>query len=336
MIRLDKTLSGLGNPLLSIKVRLWMAATDVLIALMQTPYARIHRVLFWHGKSLSEHPDNPATAIAAIKGPLSSRISSLPALEGSLPDARGTSPVVYAGCDPVYLERFGHLLARSLAATSLKPRLHLHVMAELDGNIDALIGRVRRNFTKGELTVTVERRDFEQWPRTERLLYYRSTRIVRLQEIVERTGQPVVLIDIDNIFLAPLEQILKPVAGYDVAMPMRLWRREPWMRVMAGFVYVSATPRGRQYLKKAAEDILDGLHYQQRDGYFDQWRMYLALSEVPGLRYRSFPARVVMVRDANRSTVLSGRGNWKDRHHEIVGRLFDDTDAGSGTGGDPS
>jgi len=115
-------------------------------------------------------------------------------------DREAISCVVLCACDPSYLRRFGRLFALSIDLfASSSVLIHIHVVGPDDGTA-AEIDAIRRTLSNCRVSYTWEHLLRTLSPAGVRT-YYTCARFLRLPDLLIQYGKPMVVADIDSLFL---------------------------------------------------------------------------------------------------------------------------------------
>ena len=114
--------------------------------------------------------------------------------------------------------------------------------------------------------------------------YYASARYLAALPILEATGKPILIADVDQTLRDPLGPFLKKLKDADVAIPRSrglalLW---PWRRNMAGTGYFAPTNASLGVLKRIRDYITAGLA-EDPSWTLDQNALAFALEEASGV-----------------------------------------------------
>ncbi|MDG3443045.1 tetratricopeptide repeat protein [Nitrospirillum amazonense] len=211
-------------------------------------------------------------------------------------------PVVLVAADSRYVRRFLPFLAASIAAVAAGTRLHVHICDPATDDIDFLAAAAPGL----RLGWSTEALDPELHHET-RLTYLTAARFLRLPQIQDRYGAPLVVADIDAAFLSdPARFVAALPAGRPVAAtwgPANL--AAPYDAVGGGLVAVGPGDMARAFARGVADLLL--YHWDRcRNGgpvlgyFLDQ------VALVAGVDFVLTPDRLLPVHRAGRVYRLDG------------------------------
>jgi len=213
---------------------------------------------------------------------LDSRLEALPKLHGTLPNNTG-GPILYAGGDGIYAERFAYDLIASALSKCPVCDFHFHVMNPGSFKPDEAFG----DFPKTRLTWTME-----EMGECQKILFS-PRRYLRLAQIHRRLTRMMILVDTDSVINGDVLAALPE--KFDVAMYTR--PDEPWLHLAALGAFLAVPPSGRDFIDFVAAYIL---HFEERGipkWFDDQFGLVSArgwLQEhVPDLAIRDIAREVV-------------------------------------------
>jgi len=172
---------------------------------------------------------------------LPARLHALPAISGSFPH-KNMRPLIYAGGDGVYAEKFATELIASALEKCPNCDFHLHLMNL--GKFDP--GKAFAEFPPDRLTWSIE-----EMGAVDKILYAprRWLRLSQIQHYVERT---IILVDTDSIINGDIVKVLP--GQFDVVLYDR--SDEPWIHQTVNGAFLAVTPRGRDFTDFLAAYIL--------------------------------------------------------------------------------
>jgi len=158
----------------------------------------------------------------------------------SLPEAgadRGF--LLFSACDKGYLDHFMAPAAESLRSLGRRLDWHIHVhRGDADGHPPARI-----LYDDGQVAVTTSS---DANARGNPYVYYSCLRFLHARRLLEETGRPLLIVDIDNRFSERLLQVPTRMTGVDVGL-FELGDPRPCMHFGGGIVYVANTPGGHLF-----------------------------------------------------------------------------------------
>ncbi|TWB19007.1 tetratricopeptide repeat protein [Nitrospirillum amazonense] len=211
-------------------------------------------------------------------------------------------PVVLVAADSGYVRRFLPFLAASIAAVAAVARLHVHICGPATDDLDFLAASAPGL----RLGWSTEALDADLHHET-RLTYLTAARFLRLPQIQDRYGAPLVVADIDAAFLSdPARFVAALPAGRPVAAtwgPANL--AAPYDAVGGGLVVVGPGDVARAFAQGVADLLLYHWDRSRKGGpvlgyFLDQ------VALVAGVRFVLTPDRLLPVHRAGRVYRLDG------------------------------
>jgi hypothetical protein len=247
--------------------------------------------------------------------------AELPPIAGERPPA-DAPVVIFCGADKNYLLRFAEPLATSLAAASDTAHLHFHFFGVPNEEARRSIAALGDRMGQGRFSLSWEDCDLGGMSLRRRIMYFQAVRFARLAEIAAAGNAPFLSVDVDAIFLQPLDRLLALCAGSDVAMMLRPREHNPAKKVRGALIYLAPTAAARAFLSRAVERMLTGLFHGPEDVYPDQRAIAEALRRSPELRLIPLPPEALSS-ESEDAIVFSGRGTVKDTQlPEVFTRRF--------------
>jgi tetratricopeptide (TPR) repeat protein len=232
-------------------------------------------------------------------------LAAAPAMEGEIPAATGSLPVVVTACDFRYFRRFGRTLAASLDVNSPGRDLHFHVYNpddEFAGEFDALRARLANT----NLTAS-----HESAPAADPV-YFANMRLVRFCQIIEACGRGLIGLDADSLVRGPLDGLGE--TG-EISATLRADKAEIGQKWLATTLTFRDTDPVRDYLRRIACYVLNCYHEDRLVWYLDQcvlflvYRMMEGAGEAPKLA--PLAARYADTRLAAESEIWAAKGDRK-------------------------
>ena len=167
-----------------------------------------------------------------------------------VPPAAEGGAILLVSVDSGYWRRFGEWFLRH--ALEKAPdgeagnRVHVHVVnpgAEDGADMDR-----RCAGHPGRLSWSMERIDLTARAPGAETTYYACARFFVARDLLERTGAPVFITDIDARCTAPLPPDLRDGAGWDLTVMRDRRARGPFDDVIVSFLGVAPTAAGREFL----------------------------------------------------------------------------------------
>lgn len=174
----------------------------------------------------------------------------------------GEGLVAFTSCDGRYFTKYIDALANSLAATTPDCGLHIHVV-DPDGETSAHAERLRQRLPGLPIRLSAEPSppglDAEQ-----RRVYYACARFLRLPDLLEGYGKPLLMLDIDMVVLRGIAPLLAQLDREDADLAMIHGQpRDPWCCLWADVVAARPTPLALAYLRKVRAYI--AYFFERRD-----------------------------------------------------------------------
>ncbi|AWJ88314.1 tetratricopeptide repeat protein [Azospirillum baldaniorum] len=169
--------------------------------------------------------------------------------ERSMPvsPAAGGGAILLVSVDSGYWRRFGGWFLSHALKDAPGDRVHVHIVnpsaedrADLDRRCAARPGR---------LSWSLERIDLSAHAPGAETTYYACARVFVALDLLERTGTPVFITDIDARGTAPLPPDLRDGAGWDLTIMRDRRARGPFDEILGGFLGVAPTAAGREFLR---------------------------------------------------------------------------------------
>ncbi|WP_353858473.1 tetratricopeptide repeat protein [Azospirillum formosense] len=163
-----------------------------------------------------------------------------------VPPAAEGGAVLLVSVDSGYWRRFGGWFLSHALKDPAGDRVHVHIVnpgaedrADLDRRCAAQPGR---------LSWSLERIDLSVHAPGAETTYYACARFFVARDLLERTGTPVFITDIDARCTAPLSPDLREGAGWDLAIMRDRRARGPFDDIIVSFLGVAPTAAGREFL----------------------------------------------------------------------------------------
>lgn len=263
---------------------------------------------YGHGEhALSVAPQIPLGNDFAVMAAAAQAVR--PAYEADLrwlvpaPGAAG-EPVVMVAADPAYVRRYLPLLAASIAAVAPTARLHVHVAGDIALD-DPCLRAVTVRYPGLRLGCSLETPS-PALAGESRIAFLTAVRFLRLPQILAAYDGPLVVADIDGVFLADPAAF---TAALTSARPVATtWGpgnlAAPYDAVGGGLVAVRPDPAGMAFVRRVGDFLLHHADLARRGlatlGYFiDQVALVAAVAE------EVQADRLAVVRPLARGRVLS-------------------------------
>ncbi|ALJ36266.1 tetratricopeptide repeat protein [Azospirillum brasilense] len=163
-----------------------------------------------------------------------------------VPPAAGGGAILLVSVDFRYWRRFGGWFLSHALKDAPGDRVHVHIVnpgaedcADLDRRCAAQPGR---------LSWSLERIDLSAHAPGAETTYYACARFFVALDLLERTGAPVFITDIDARCTAPLPLDLRDGTGWDLTIMRDRRARGPFDDIIVSFLGIAPTAAGREFL----------------------------------------------------------------------------------------
>ena len=213
---------------------------------------------------------------------LQARLQKLPTVTGTPP--RDTArPLIFAGADGVYAERFAHELIGSALRNCPNADFHLHLMNPGAFRPDAAFAA----FPKDRLSWTIE----DMGPADKvKFAPRRWLRLAQMQHAVNRT---IIMVDADASFHGDVTKAFP--ADFDAVLYAR--PDQPWIHQTVNAGFLAVAPQGRDFTDFLAAYILQFEEAGLSKWFDDQLNIVAARAwftrKVPGFRIRNAPEHIM-------------------------------------------
>jgi FkbM family methyltransferase len=244
-------------------------------------------------------------------------------VEGKLQADDPKRPIVFVGCDEVYLSKYVPALAYSLEEQREFVTLHIHVYDPGKVTVQAIALLLTLEFVNVSLT----------WERlggalsVPRNIYFACTRFVRAWQVLCANDVPALLVDADAIFNRPVTSFPGfDNKSFDVTVVTR--KAAPaWERVIAGAVLLQPTRPARAWLGTVASVIAANLVGARALWFLDQIALSLAYERGGAVRFLAAPAELCCdTRHGNEAVVWAvtvnkqAESRFLTRTRELLGK----------------
>ena len=196
------------------------------------------------------------------------QIKNLPPIEIIQPLAPSLEcPIIFVACDEVYFFEHALYLAYSIYETnSGKVALHFHLFSPSAGVL-AEINLLRKRLPMLQIGVSVEYYDA---PKCDPITYYSTVRFIRAYQLLLHYDQEMCMMDADSLvnqswekFTMLLDSQTEIVLAHPKMAPF-------WEQTIAGFLYCKATPKGKYFMAKVSQFILQNIEENKAIWFTDQ------------------------------------------------------------------
>lgn len=163
-----------------------------------------------------------------------------------VPPAAEGGAILLVSVDSGYWRRFGGWFLAHALKDAAGNRVHVHIVnpgAEDRADLDR-----RCADQPGRLSWSLERIDLSVHAPGAETTYYACARFFVALDLLERTGAPVFITDIDARCTAPLPPDLRDGAGWDLTVMRDRRARGPFDDIIVSFLGVAPTAAGREFL----------------------------------------------------------------------------------------
>lgn len=219
---------------------------------------------------LGQNPSWPLTFKSLQWGidTLPRQIKNLPPLEiiQPLPDSL-ECPIIFVACDEAYFFEHALYLAYSIHETNAeKVALHLHLFSP-KASVLAEIDLLRERLPGLQIGVSVEYLDALKCHPN---IYYSTVRFVRAYQLLLHYDKEMCMMDADSLvnqswdsFATLLDSQTEIILAAPKMSPF-------WERIIAGFLYFKATPKGKFFMAKVSQFILQNIEENKAIWFTDQ------------------------------------------------------------------
>lgn len=172
-------------------------------------------------------------------------------LSGDLPVE--TAPaIVMACCDEVYFHRFARNFVQSIIDTSPGLGVHIHIYHPSQETLIA--ASVMQSDFGPAFTVSYEPAGRSPYAGGHPY-FFAAGRFAVAHQLMLTLDVPLLILDIDGIARRDLGAGIAALAGYDVGLIQRPWRKFSWRKILASAVLINPTPAGRLFAARLAAAI---------------------------------------------------------------------------------
>ena len=236
-----------------------------------------HRDLSLVGKSfmtcqyfLGQNPSWPLTFKSLKWGidTLPRQIQNLPPLEivQPLPDSL-ECPIIFVACDEAYFFEHALYLAYSIHETNAgKVALHLHLFSPKASVLDE-IDLLRERLPGLQIGVSVEYCDALK---CHPVVYYSTVRFVRAYQLLLHYDKEMCMMDADSLVNQSWDSFATLLDSQTEIILARSKMAPFWEKVIATFLYCKATPKGKFFMAKVSQFILQNIEEDKAIWFTDQ------------------------------------------------------------------
>jgi len=242
--------------------------------------------------------------------PVAQLLQDMPAVVGDWPQAGG-GPLVFAVCDPKYFSLHADTLLASIDKYSPGSALHLHLYDPRPHQL-AELQALQQRFRQVTVTSTWERTELGGLTDEQRIIYYQSTRFVRLYSVLQAARCPVITVDIDSLIRGPLTQIVQAAGDADIGLFLRPELCHSGKNVLASMVYAAPSAASLHFFAQVAARIAVHLLARAQVEMLDQrclWKIYDSRNE--SLQVWEIPLKFSDWSLADDSIIWHGKGPRK-------------------------
>lgn len=188
----------------------------------------------------------------------------------------------FVAADPVYIQRYGPRLAKSVAAVASRAgnsglRLHVHVPREADcpvplPTLQAMAALVPVNITQRTL-------DLSRVTPNQRATIFACERFLFLAEMLAKYDRPMLLTDIDVECLQDPSALFAQMGDADIVHTRFATVRDAWDRYPATVLLARPTPAAIAFFKKLSGMLLTLLRNHPQPWFADQIALFRLIEE---------------------------------------------------------
>lgn len=219
--------------------------------------------------------------------------------------------VVFVACDMAYLgEAIVLLRSMDLLSPGFDFLLHLVNPSE-----DAIAGleNLGRELTGTRLHLSAEKVRFAS--PDHKKPYYASARFIRLAEVLSRSAVPMLVLDADGVFVAPIDLDFTDKAEAEICLKRRdiEGEKEEHLQVAAGAVWTRPSLAACEYFEAVAADLLNEFRAGSAAWYVDQKLLARHLKAIVGDNpaVRNIKGKYADWAFGDESIIWTGKGNRK-------------------------
>ena len=243
-------------------------------------------------------------------------------MSGAFP-GRVDKGVVFLSCDEAYYRQFGVHLVKSALKQAPGFNVHLHV-----NRLSPKFHQELLEFAAADphrlLSFTGDDMEFEHLSGAARWYYLASVRFVRLHQLVQACGAPVLSLDADGVVVRSLEPPFARMVGQDAGIYLRLGNTLDWRKVLASALFIMPTELGQRFIRDVAL-VIAWLLRRKLPYHIDQlvifylWRIYSTREK----KFRVTPLARDMAdwKCSRDSYIWSAKGERKYLDREFLGAL---------------
>lgn len=206
----------------------------------------------------------PGPALASVFGPQ---------------DAGAADMVCFVAADPGYLQRYALEYGRSLRQfAGHKVHAHIHVVREAEHEMPAALvdamGQVLGSATLTQRTLRFDNAN-PNWIKA----MYASERFLVVAELLEKYNKPVLVSDIDVLFLRDPTALLARLGDHDFMYTNFRNTNEAWERYAATVMLIRPTPASIAFFKRMAAMVLSTLQTHPQPWFVDQIALFRLIED---------------------------------------------------------
>jgi len=166
--------------------------------------------------------------------------------------------VICFSCDEVYFHKYSHFAIESILKTQAKPFISIHIIIESEGSKELILNKIAK-YDNGCIGVNFTISSGNIRPLSSLVRYLDAFSYSRM-------GIPIIVADLDSIFLSDLNEIKGAIPANLIGLRCRRDTCCPWEVYTAGFSYFGANEITIEFLRLYAQYASYIL-----DTSYDQW-----------------------------------------------------------------
>ena len=233
--------------------------------------------------------------------------------------------LVFAACDVSYLSHAKALIS-SMDLVSPGHHFLLHVLNAGQEVVDDVVDFAEElTGTRLHVTSEVASLGSQEQKRT----YYSCARFLRLAELLQETDTPILMVDADGVFVAPIDMDFTDKAEAELCLPIRNLGdpgRPLHLQVAAGAIWVRPLTSTREFFSAVAGDLLEVFEKGDAAWFVDQETLARHLSAgTGGVIARNLKKKYVDWDFGKHAVIWTGKGKRKslDVGYVLLRNCFD-------------
>lgn len=232
--------------------------------------------------------------------------------------------LIFVGCDGRYFELYGPALVASVQINSPHTALHFSV-CNPGPDFESAFAALRGKASRVDLSCDTYAADLAALSAEQRRAYFANHRFCRLRDHMALAKQDLLFLDIDCLMRRPAARIQQAFRGCDIAIRLRLHKREEHLKLLASAIYLACNARTLALLDRIATRLEHDLEW-----YGDQVALYRELRS-SDLNVGSLTQDFIDYEFHEHSVIWTGKGPKKlanERYAACAQDLLDAFEAG--------